>query len=883
MYRVDREQSLGGGVILYVRESLRSALVVELTNHAFCDTVWCNIHLDEVTLLVGVCYRSTSSSAGNGMKLLDLVETAVAKADSGQMLLMGDFNYPRLHRLGMLESMDCNTEDIVFHHKMQDLFLVQNIHQATRQRGQQTPSHLDLVYTLEDNLVQNVAYESPLGKSDHVVLVFDLALEDVTCAEQGKKRNYWKGNFVNIAQELAEIDWDVELRTANIQEAWVVLKSILEKCVAKYVPWREQGRKPKKNRWMTRRTLRWIKRRSEAWSKYRKSRTVGNYNGYKKIRNMVTEHIKNDKQRFQTNLISKFRHRPKQFYSYIRNKQTVKDRVFNLQKQDGTITVGAKEAADELCKTFEEVFTDENLNFAGIPPSEMDADINIKFTPDIVYNKLCRLKTDKAQGPDGIHPAVLKNCAEQLAKPVSMIFTMSFEQGVIPLDWKLANITPIYKKGLKSDAGNYRPVSLTSVLCKVMESVIKEEVVKVLDEQQRLTKHQHGFIKGKSCLTNLLETLEAWTRLIEEGYGVDVIFLDYKKAFDTVPHRRLLEKLKNYGFRGKLGKWTESFLLDRLMRVAVQGECSSWVKVRSGVPQGSGLGPLLFLLFVNDLPDRIKNSIKMFADDTKVWTAIKEAADSEGLQQDLDKLREWTNEWQLQLNLEKCKVMHIAHSCKTEYDMGPENDRVTLQETDGERDLGVFITKDLKPAVQCEKAAAKAMSMLGMINRHFRNLDAAGFLIIYKTYVRPHLEYAVQAWSPFLIKDIQCLERVQRRATKLVTAIRNKPYEERLKLLGLTTLEDRRRRGDLLQVYRIMTDKSSLDKTEFFTQRDTGHQTRGHELKLYSEGCVKAARRGFYSQRVVSYWNKLPGDVVGAETVNMFKNRYDRWMNDADI
>jgi hypothetical protein len=209
--------------------------------------------------------------------------------------------------------------------------------------------------------------------------------------------------------------------------------------------------------------------------------------------------------------------------------------------------------------------------------------------------------------------------------------------------------------------------------------------------------------------------------------------------------------------------------------------------------------------------------------------------------------------------------------------VGPANGRVRLQETNEERDLGIIITKDLKPAIQCEKAAAKAFGMLGVINRHFVNLDAEGFLILYKTYVRPHMEFAVQAWAPYLVKDVQCLERVQRRATKLVTAIRDRPYEERLRVLGLTTLEERRRRGDLIQVYKMMTDKTTLDKEEFFTQRIQGYQTRGHELKLYNEGCRRAVRRGFFSQRVVSHWNRLPGDVVKAESVNVFKNRYDQW------
>ena len=220
----------------------------------------------------------------------------------------------------------------------------------------------------------------------------------------------------------------------------------------------------------------------------------------------------------------------------------------------------------------------------------------------------------------------------------------------------------------------------------------------------------------------------------------------------------------------------------------------------SGVPQGSVLGPLLFLIFICELPDWIKCNMKMFADDTKVWKRIGAVEDGEELQRDLDTMMEWSDEWLLRFNLEKCKVMHVGHQFDTVYSLEGSNGKQLLETISKERDLGVIFTRDLKAASQCVKAAAKAHSVTGLVRRHFKRLDRDDFMLLYKSYIRPQVEYCIQSWSPYLLKDIECLERVQRRATKLVSGFKNLEYEERLRRLGLTTLEKRRARGILLRL-----------------------------------------------------------------------------------
>jgi hypothetical protein len=337
-----------------------------------------------------------------------------------------------------------------------------------------------------------------------------------------------------------------------------------------------------------------------------------------------------------------------------------------------------------------------------------------------------------------------------------------------------------------------------------------------------------------------------------------------------------IEKLQEYGVEGKLLEWIKDFLTSRKSRVGVRGSFSSWREVLSGVPQGSVLGPLLFLIFVNDLPEWIKCNMRMFADDTKIWSKIRVQQDSILLQADLDSLMKWSDEWLLRFNCEKCKVMHVGHRLGTDYYMNSSGKATKLEEIQEERDLGVIVVNNLKSSQQCSRAAAKAMSVLGIISRHFRRLDKQDFLMLYRTYVRPHLEYCIQVWSPYLVRDIQILERVQKRATKLVGAVKNGSYEERLRHLGLTTLQQRRERGDMIEVYKLLTGKERVDCSQFFEMAPTDHGLRGHSLKLFTRRARLDIRKNFFSNRVVERWNSLSQATIDAPTVNTFKNRLDR-------
>ena len=371
--------------------------------------------------------------------------------------------------------------------------------------------------------------------------------------------------------------------------------------------------------------------------------------------------------------------------------------------------------------------------------------------------------------------------------------------------------------------------------------------------------------------------MEDVTKWVDEGSPVDIIYLDFKKAFDKVPHQRLLLKLKAHGIGNVMINWIEKWLIDRRQRVVVDGEVSNWKSVLSGVPQGSVLGPILFLIYINDLDDDITSKVLKFADDTKVFRKIKSDTDRQQLQDDLNKLTEWSEKWQMLFNYGKCKCLHTGHGNEdAQYTMGD----TVLNTTVKEKDLGLTISADMKVSEQCAIAAAKGNQILGLIRRKIVFKKKELIIPLYKTIVRPHLEYCIQAWRPYRKKDIDILGRVQRRATKMIQKLRNISYEMRLKECGLTTLETRRLRGDQIEVFNILNGYENIDRNIFFSVKEE-RRTRGHGVTLAKKQCRLDIRTFSFSQRTVNEWNRLSAGCVGASSVNVFKNKIDMYLRRA--
>jgi hypothetical protein len=341
---------------------------------------------------------------------------------------------------------------------------------------------------------------------------------------------------------------------------------------------------------------------------------------------------------------------------------------------------------------------------------------------------------------------VLHEIRTQISRPLASIYTSSLKNGEVPEDWRHANISAIFKKGNKKHPSNYRPVSLTSIACKILETFVRDTIFKHMKRNKLFSKKQFGFITGRSTTIQLLTVLEDWTQILDDKGSINNIYMDFMKAFDKVPHRRLLQKLHTYGVRGKVWNWVEAFLTARKQRVTVNGEFSPWQEVISGIPQGSVLGPLLFVIFINDLPDKVTEGteIYLFADDTKVYRKIDTIDDCTILQNDLNTLYDWSTTWLLKFHPEKCKVIKLG-TTKQEYiySLGGIN----LQSVDQEKDIQVTVDKDLRFNVHMQEKINKANTVMGVIRRTFSYLTTDMFNKLYKALVRPHLEYATPVWS----------------------------------------------------------------------------------------------------------------------------------------
>ncbi len=314
-----------------------------------------------------------------------------------------------------------------------------------------------------------------------------------------------------------------------------------------------------------------------------------------------------------------------------------------------------------------------------------------------------------------------------------------------------------------------------------MESLIKDAIVEHLKKHSLIIDSQHGFRPDRSCLTNLLKFLEELSSYIDQGYPVDVIYLDFSKAFDKVPHQHLMSKIEAHGISGAVSRWIKAWLNDRKQRLVVKGKESDWKHVCRGVPQGSVLDPTLFIIYINDIDKGIASTLLKFADDTKLWSKVATVEQAYSLQEDLYKLYEWSLEWQMLFNTEKCKVLHFGNS-NPRYDYYMAED--LIESVSEEWDLGVLIHESLNPSFQCAKVVKTARRVLGMIRRAYDYRNKENIVSVYKSLVRPNLDYCVQAWRPYYQEDIDNIEQVQRRALKMINGFESMSYESTLEKAG---------------------------------------------------------------------------------------------------
>ena len=872
LFRRDRgrgDKKRGGGVLLYVSNDLDAVRVGECTVRK-SETLWVKIKdLGGDYINVGVCYRSPTASMEEEEDLVkEISENCRRRA-----LVLGDFNYGDIN----WETLQAeNGSSRKFMEIISDLFLTQHVKEGTR--GERI---LDVVLSTGQDMVEDLKVRGPIANSDHNVLVFKLVCESERVISLEKTYNYHKGDYKKICRELGGIDWEERFRNEKIEDMWCILLEEIKRSREKYVPVRGIRKEDNlKERSMKVRNM--VETKRKRWKKFKEEPTRIREMKYLEIRRKVTAAIRSEKRGQEEKIADRIKEDPKSFYAYVRGRSKTKPRIGPLEGEGGVLVADNEGMANILNEFYATVFTKERLS--NMPVASEEAlggrevglqDIEVK--EEDILEAVGKLQENKAAGVDGVNSTFLKGIIGGVVKPLAILFRETMNRGEMPGDWKKANVVAIFKKGTKKDPGNYRPVSITCQIGKMMERVIKSQIVEYLEGNGIIYDSQHGFRGRRSCLTNLLEFMELVSRRLDEGEPVDVVFLDFQKAFDKVPHKRLMLKLRAMGIGGKLWAWIESWLSNRRQRVVIGGVCSEWREVESGVPQGSVLGPLLFVMYINDIDEGLVNRIMKFADDTKVVGRVSNQEEVDGLQRDLGRLGEWSKQWLMPFNVGKCKVMHMGGNNREEI---LELEGVALEVVEVERDLGVALSRDMKVAVQCGRAASKGYQVLGMIGRTFTSKKCNIVVKLYKSLVRPHLEYCIQAWRPHLLKDREVLERVQRRATRMMEECRGREYEDRLRIAGLTSLEERRRRADMVEVYKIMNGLENIEERKFVERSKEGssRETRGHAMKLYKRGVRTDSAKYSFGNRVMVEWNRLPSSVVESGSLGSFKGRLDKFM-----
>ena len=504
---------------------------------------------------------------------------------------------------------------------------------------------------------------------------------------------------------------------------------------------------------------------------------------------------------------------------------------------------------------------------------------NIVLSETNIIEAIHELSTSSAAGPDGIPSSLLVNCATELAPILLIVFTHSLSSGVVPPSFKLAAITPVFKSGDRTTPSNYRPISLTSVFSKVLERIIRKQVSSFIDKKGCLNSTQHGFRSGRSCLSALLSVFDDLMHMLEDGGSVDMVYLDFSKAFDKVDHGILLHKLKALGITGHLGIWFFNFLTRRSHFVRLPGAISGDSPVLSGVPQGTVLGPLLFLIMLADINKNISESnLIIFADDTRIYSKINDVTDCDTLQQDLNHVYDWASINNMFFNAQKFYYVSFSpkkYSSLSNVYINPEYN--IISPSSNVLDLGVYMSSNCTFDFHVASVYKRCSNLTGWILRTFNTRETITMMTLFKSLVLSRLDYASQLWSPHLLKSIYLIEKVQRSFTKHITGIKNKPYDERLKLLNLYSVQRRRDRYQIIYLWKIiegLVPNISTPITCTFSER----RGRSCVVSHVNMGRLGTLSYNSFRWRSIRMFNKLPKYVriVSSCSIDKFKSQLDK-------
>ncbi|CAB3379727.1 Hypothetical predicted protein [Cloeon dipterum] len=779
-YVVFRKDRLGGrraagGVLLAIRPHLQPKRLPHLEGNA--EIVWAAVRAGRLRFLIGSAYRRPNADAVYNAALLRSLEGAARELHNFDgCLLFGDFNLDI--KWDMEPPVVGASPAEAFADAFADLSLKQMIKTPTRTTSN-TAKILDLFLCDIPALVEDA--RTVPGVSDHEATVATLAVKATRpiCAPK-MVPNYQRADWELLKRELERQLRQIR-NESEVSSAWENWKSCVFRCVEELVPKkRVGGRRKKRHPWLTKGLVQLIKIRDSLFDDWKIQGTDGARQIYLVARRSTQAAIRSarDEWLWRLGLGSD---RSKELWRYISSKAKVPFEAKSFEIDGRTVN-----APEIFAEKFSEVFQSNFSRAATFPylrrgrqaTSVTQQLSGLHISPAHVQLLLQRTKS-AAAGPDGVPAVLLQRCAQPLSASLCHVFRLSLESGEIPSDWKAAAVTPIYKDGPKDDVNNYRPVSITSLVGKTLERLVRDKLSTFLEQNSIIPKNQHGFRSKRSCTTLLTGLIDKWTAQLDERSGTHIhaVFLDWSKAFDKVPFDRLLSKLQFYGVRGKVLRWLENFLTGRTQYVKFGGVFSAPAEVLSGVVQGSVLGPLLFNLFVADLPEEINSSFDQYADDTTLHRVVDIPEDADALQEDLDRIFIWCENNGMQLNGRKCHVMDISRArtqLHFEYSIGG----VPLEYVDQQRLLGVHISRDLRWSVHTDIVRAKAAQVLGFAARNLHKCTQKVKRVSFLSLVKPILMYGLPAWHPTTQENMTKLERVQKRALRFIYGRQPPPPQE---------------------------------------------------------------------------------------------------------
>ena len=870
IYRKDRPAKRGGGVLLMVDAKIRSdrKTDLELNTPNHNEILVVEIEPTHNTKFITiVAYRSQKDPPDIFMHNLESTLDRCTHANYNDFLLIGDFNFSKI-------KWDIRDLNLTGH--SQNFIELTNRYGLTQLNTNPSTAHgniLDLILTNFPDKLTKIYASTFSYRSDHFLLDFAIRTKvDRLTPPNRTVLNLKRANHDQIytdildsrlAESFNEID--------DVNDIWTNWKQRLLNIANKNIP-KITVCNSDNPPWMDKALVQQLRRKNHALRRAKSLDTNEAWAKFKLLRNRLKNQISYKHRAYLFNLCESLHDNPKKFWTMLKSQTKSKSSptkiIFNGY-EGNTPT----EIAKLLNCFFHSIFTPILPNLIP-PPITIQVDPNLTTVildePDVIKH-LKALNPTKAPGPDLVPTAVLKIHAEALAPSITKLFNTSLTQGKIPTLWKQANIIPIHKKGSPYQASNYRPISLLPTISKVLERCIYDKIIAHIIP--KLANQQHGFLRNRSTTTQLLTIFSRINNILDKGKQADLIYFDLSKAFDSVPHKLLIHKLKGFGINGTLLAWITDYLTNRVQRVLIDGTHSEWLPVTSGVPQGSILGPLLFLLYINDLPDALSPDTicAIFADDTKIFRPITHKNDSIALQRDINNLHQWSKAWGLTFNSTKCTVLSVKRKYNVKIYQYTMNN-LPLPRVDNMNDLGININNHIKWNQHVNTITNKANQRLWLIKRTlgFRTPIQAK-LTAYQVMVRSILEYCTPLWNPCTKENLTRLELVQKKATNYI--LNNAPYDspdhlnykQRLIACNLLPTSYRREFYDIsffIKCLKGFAHFNITDYTNFIHDplvRPTRNRAHGLNLTLPKTRLESTAH--FYPSRIARLWNSLPLDL----------------------